>query len=208
MKRLISVIALAMFGMSIASAQSVYTRQTDDVCLRQKADKWVKKGSWRKGFQKAMPSRTVNAVDFYEQYRKNPEQWKAMFRWLQETDLMALPKGKHPIPGTTMVASVEDSENGILEKRQSESHYKHIDFQWVVKGTERFGIIDHLSSKPNCDYKPDVIHYNYDLAKARFYDSAPDRFFLFFPDDWHIAKVATELPSQTIRVIVVKLDYL
>ena len=51
------------------------------------------------------------------------------------------------------------------------------------------------------------MHYDYDLSKAVFHDSTPDAFFLFFPDDWHIAKVQTEKADQHIRVIVVKLDY-
>lgn len=206
MKRLLSIIVLATLTLSL-SAQEVYTRQCDDPKLQQKAYCWLQKGKWRKGFQKAYPSATVNAIDFYEQYQKNP-QWKILFRWLQQTDLMALPKGKMPIPGSDLVASVEDSQNGPLEKRQSESHYKKIDFQWCVKGTERFGIIDHTSSKPNCEYRPDVIHYDYDLAKARFFDSTPERFFIFFPGDWHIAKVANDTDDQTIRVIVVKVDYI
>ena len=106
------------------------------------------------------------------------------------------------------MASVEDSKNSELSKRKSESHYHKIDFQYVVKGTERFGILDHLTSKPNCDYKPDVIHYDYDVTKTKFYDSAPDKFFIFFPSDWHIAKVKTEKDDQNIRVIVIKVDYI
>ena len=102
---------------------------------------------------------------------------------------------------------MEDSKNDPLEKRGSESHYHHIDFQYVVKGVERFGIIDHLTSKPNCKYRPDVIHYDYDKARARFYDSTPDKFFIFFPGDWHIAKIANDTDNQDIRVIVIKVDY-
>ena len=105
------------------------------------------------------------------------------------------------------VVSVEDSKNEPLEKRRSESHNKHIDFQFVVKGTERFGVIDHYTSTPNCKYRPDVIHYDYAPQKARFYDSNPGEFFIFFPRDWHIAKVATDGEDQTIRVIVIKVDY-
>ena len=102
---------------------------------------------------------------------------------------------------------VYHSTNDPLEKRGTESHRTHIDMQYVVKGCERFGIIDHLTSKPNCPYKPDFIGYDYDPTKARFYDSTPDRFFLFFPEDWHIAKIATDKEDQNIRVIVVKLDF-
>jgi len=207
MKKLIMILALVMLTISL-SAQGVYTRQNDDQKLQLKADTWMKKGKWRHGFQKADAHYTVNAVDFYEQYQKNPTQWKALFRWIKETDLLAIPKGKHPIPGSDLVASVEDSNNGPLEKRQSESHYKHIDFQWCVKGVERFGLIEHSTSKPNCEYKPDVIHYDYELSKARFFDSRPDKFFIFFPEDWHIAKVANSTDDQDIRVIVIKVDYI
>jgi beta-galactosidase beta subunit len=77
----------------------------------------------------------------------------------------------------------------------------------VVKGVERFGIIDHLTSKPNSKWKPDVIHYNYDRKLTRFYDSTPDKFFIFFPCDWHIAKVNNDTNDQNIRVIVIKVDY-
>ena len=175
--------------------------------LIKEAEAWAESGIWRNGFDKAKPHHTVNLVDFYLQYQKNPQQWQALFGYLAKTDLLNIPKGKHKIPGSDLVVSVEDSKNEPLEKRRSESHNKHIDFQFAVKGTERFGIIDHYSSTPNCKYRPDVIHYDYDPQKARFYDSNPGEFFIFFPRDWHIAKVANDGEDQTIRVIVIKVDY-
>ena len=66
--------------------------------------------------------------------------------------LTTIEKGKHPIEGTSLVVSVEDSKNEPLEKRTSESHRKHMDLQYVVKGTERFALLDHESSKANCEY--------------------------------------------------------
>ena len=191
---------------SAAQAQT-YTRPCDDANLVRKATQWMNEGKWRNGFKKAMPHRSVNAVDFYEQYRRNPKQWKALFKWLQKTDLMAIPAGKHPIEGTTLVASVEDSENAPLTKRRSESHYHHIDFQYVVKGTERFGIIDHESSTPQGKWRDDVIHYDYVPENAYFMDSNPYEFFIFFPNDWHIAKIENDGYDQNIRVIVIKVDY-
>jgi len=207
MKKVVFVVLAMLLQASIIHAQGLYTREYHDAKLVKKAQKWVSKGLWRQGFDKASADESVNVVEFYRQYQMNPGQWQAMFRWLQDTDLLAIPKGKHPIPGTTLVASVEDSKNDPLEKRQSESHYHHIDFQWVVKGVERFGIIDHLTSKPNGAWRNDVVHYDYDQKRARFIDSQPDQFFIFFPGDWHIAKVENDTNDQVIRVIVVKLDY-
>lgn len=204
MKRLMFLIlSLAFVGGAFAQ---VYTNPypTDTV---KSAHKWVKSGVWRNGFTKASPAKQVNEVEFMRQYNRNPEQWQQLFRWLESTDLLAIPAGKHPIEGTSLVASVEDSENLPLEKRRSESHYRHIDFQYVVKGTEGFALIDHVTSRPNClyDSKRDVIHYDYTQHKTIV--SKPGKFNIFFPCDWHIAKVATKKKDQHLRVIVIKVDY-
>lgn len=208
MKKQLFTFLLMIFCLSASAQTGYYTRVFNDRRLVKESARWLASGEWQNGFTKARPHSTVNAMVFREQYQKNPEQWKALFRWLAETDLLTVSAGKHPIEGTSLVASVEDSKNGPLEKRNSESHYHHIDFQYVVKGTERFGIIDHVTSVPKDQYKPDVTHYNYDAKLARFYDSTPDEFFIFFPCDWHIAKINNDTDNQDIRVIVIKVDYI
>lgn len=203
-----SLIFIFLCIATVAMAQrAVYTREYNDKKLLKTAKKWLKKGEWRQGFEAADPHESVNIVDFYLQYQRNPEQWTALFKYLANTDLLALEKGKHAIPGSNLTISVEDSENGPLEKRNSESHYNNIDFQYCVKGTERFGIIDHVTSTPKDKYKKDVIHYNYDKERALFYDSTPDKFFIFFPGDWHIAKVNNNTEDQVIRVCVIKVEW-
>ncbi len=202
------LLLLCLIFLPLAVAAQTYTAVYSS--SEQKAAKqWMKTGQWRNGFTKAKPDKTVNLVDFQRQYEKNPEQWSALFKWLQETDLLALSKGKHPIPGTTMVASVQDDTNKPLEKRNSESHRTHIDFQYVVSGTEGFALIDHGSSTPNCEYdaKKDVIHYDYVKDKTKFFTNRKGSFNIFFPGDWHIAKVQLCKKNKPFRVIVVKVDY-
>lgn len=175
-----------------------------------KAEKqWMKQKTWTEGFSKAKAHKTVNISEFYSQYNKNKEQWQTLFRWLRDTDLKAIEKGRHPIPNSTLVASVEDSENGPLEKRNTESHRKKIDFQLVVSGTEGFALLDHESSTISQPYneKKDVMRYNYVKEKTNFFDVKAGQFVIFFPTDWHIAKVQTKKKDQNIRVIVVKMDY-
>jgi len=183
-----------------------YTQYYNNPELLKQAKIWVESGEWRQGFNGAAPHSSVNVIDFYQQYQRNPKAWQAMFRWLATHDLLAIPAGRHEIEGTDLVVSVEDSENRPLEKQNSESHYHHIDFQYVVSGVERFGVLDHYTSTPNCKYdaRKDVIHYNYKADRTRFYDSKPDEFFIFFPRDWHIAKINNSGNDQKIRVIVVK----
>lgn len=211
MKKSVLTLGLALLMSIPTFSQGYYTQYYADKTLTAKAKAWVESGAWREGYQGASPHFSVNAVDFYQQYHKNPGQWKALFRWLAKTDLLAIAKGRHAIEGSNLVASVEDDRNGELSTRQSESHNHKIDFQFVVRGVEKFGIIDHYTSKPNCKYRPDVIHYDYDAAKAKFYLSSPKEFFLFFPRDWHIAKINNGLKNletgEDIRVVVVKIDY-
>ena len=212
MRKILTFIATVMITLSSfaqnAESKGCYTKEFSDKALVKRAVKWKNNSKkWRGPFKKAKPHFSVNAADFFTQYQKNEAQWKALFKWLQDTDLLAIPAGKHMIDGTEIKVSVEDSKNEPLEKRRSESHYHTVDFMLVVKGVERFGVIDHETSKPNCKYRPDVIHYDYDVNRARFYDSKPDEFFIFFPGDWHIAKVANDSDDQVIRVIVAKLKY-
>lgn len=180
------------------------------VSAQNDARKWMKKGEWAQGFKKAKAHKTLNIGEFYSQYQKNPEQWNTLFSWLRDTDLLTIPKGKHPIPGSTLVASVEDSENGPLEKRNTESHRKKSDFMIVVKGTEGFALLDHETSTVSQPYndKKDVMRYNYVKEKTNFFNVKSGQFVIFFPSDWHIAKVQTKKKDQTIRVIVVKMDYI
>lgn len=207
MKKLL-ILMLAV--MPIVAAAQTYTTPYSRT-EQKKALKWAKQGKWCNGFNKAKPDKTVNFADFRRQYERNTDQWKALFKWLQETDLLALKAGNHKIPGTTMTASVQDDTNKPMASVQSESHRKKIDFQYVVSGTEGFAVIDHDTSKPNCEYseRGDVIHYDYQADKARTFTNQKGHFNLFFPGDWHIAKIVTgkAKANDPFRVVVIKVDY-
>lgn len=207
MRKLIT--ALVILVSVLANAQT-YTNQYPKELTRL-AQKWVEKGAWRNGFTKASPAPTVNVVEFYLQYHKNPEQWKALFQWLQATDLLAIPAGRMPIPGTTLTVSVEDGDNwcsqdDLLKGKGSESHYQKIDFMYVVSGTEGFCRLDHDTSHPLADYKPDRLEYAFEYDRLQQFTSIPGTFNIMFPCDWHVAKVKTTEESQRLRVLVIKVD--
>ena len=178
--------------------------------LKKIAARWVKKGEWKNGFTKAVPAPTVNLVEFYLQYHKNPKQWQDLFKWLEDTDLLSLPSGKQPISGTNLTVSVEDSENWCSDDdlkagKGSESHYENIDFMFVVNGKEGFCRLDHETSVPKADYRKDRVEYTFDASRLERFESIPGTFNIMFPCDWHIAKVKTSESSQKLRVLVVKM---
>ncbi len=202
---------ILMLGLSINLNAQTYTNSYPKE-LDKLAQKWIKKGEWKNGFTKAVPAPTVNITDFYIQYHRNPSQWQALFRWLQETDLLAIPAGRTPIPGTSLTVSVEDSENWCSENdlkagKGSESHREKIDLMYVVRGTEGFARLDHDSSSPLAPYKTDRLEYSFDADKLERFESIPGTFNIMFPDDWHIAKVKTSASNQKLRVLVIKMDY-
>lgn len=193
---------------SLAQESGVYTRVCHDKRTLAQAQAWTESGAWRGGFTKAAPDESVNVVEFRSQYERNPSAWQALFQWLETTDLLAIPAGRHLIPGTTLIASVEDSENEPLAKRKSESHRFNTDFMLVVSGTEGFRLLDHNTSRPTTDYKYDVTRYSFLSERCKKVEVSPGRFIIMFPDDWHIAKVQTSQADQRLRVIVVKMPYM
>ena len=93
MKRQFVFFAMMIFAVMVF-AQGVYTKPCTDKALEKKAVKWVNCGKWRNGFKMATPHESVNVVEFYTQYKKNPEQWKAMFKWLSTRDLLTIEIGR------------------------------------------------------------------------------------------------------------------
>lgn len=208
MRKLITLLAILVSTMAYSQT---YTNQYPKE-LTKLAKKWAKKGSWRNGFTKASPAPTVNLAEFYIQYHRNPGQWKALFNWLQTTDLLAIPSGRTPIPGTTLTVSVEDGDNwcsqdDLRKGKGSESHRQKIDFMYVVSGTEGFCRLDHETSRPLADYKPDRLEYAFEYDRLEQFTSIPGTFNIMFPCDWHVAKVKTTAESQRLRVLVIKVDY-
>lgn len=210
MKKLMKVaLFAAIMGAQQISAQTYtnnYPKALDKI-----AAKWMKKGEWKNGFTKAVPAPTVNVTEFYIQYHKNPQQWKALFEWLENTDLLTIPGGRQTIPGTSLTVSVEDSENwcsdaDLKDGKGSESHWEKIDFMYVVKGKEGFCRLDHETSTPKAPYKPDRLEYIFDFNRLQRFESIEGTFNIFFPCDWHIAKVKTSEDSQKLRVLVVKMN--
>ena len=168
---------------------------------KKKAKKWFKKKEWLGGLE-LKPSETVDVLEFARQYNANKEYWDKAFAYLKNTDLNTLAKGKYPIDGDNVFASVTADSSKDFDKTNWESHRKYIDIQYVIEGEERIGVAPVLNAavtKPY-DEKRDAANYSID---GKLYSAKPGTFFIFFPSDAHRPNI-TPGGNIVVKKIVIK----
>ena len=126
--------------------------------------------------------------------------------FLKNTDLQALPGGRHAIEGDMMYANVDDVETKLFETTKPESHKNYIDIQFMVKGQENMVFfVDHGRVKPIESYpERDCYFYpNESVDEGHIY--CPEGYYtVFFPSDIHRPLLAVDDKPIKIRKVVVK----
>ncbi len=123
------------------------------------------------------------------------------FEFLRDTDLMALPPGRHDIDGDRLFVIVESCEGRTRAEARLECHRRYIDIQLVLEGIDEMGwrsLAECVSPATGYDEKRDI----------RFFSDAPSSwiatpagtFCLFFPEDAHAPLVS----EGWVRKVVVK----
>ena len=103
------------------------------------AKKWFKKKEWLGGLN-LKPHKTVDVQEFARQYHANKAYWDKAFAFLKNNDLNKIAKGKYPIDGDNVFASVTTDSTKNFDKTNWESHRKYIDLQYVIEGEELIGV--------------------------------------------------------------------
>ena len=131
------------------------------------------------------------------------EKFRKAFKYLDETDFTALEKGKYEVEGENIFAIVNEYETKDKHECEAEAHKKHIDIQYVVKGTEMFGYVPLTTQKPIVDYDEtnDVALYKEDVSYLKL---EAGMFIVFFPTDIHQPEVR-EFEPVTVKKVVVKI---
>ena len=150
---------------------------------RQKAVAWYKQQTWLSGL-KLKPHASIDAVEFTRQYHLHNPFWDSAFAFLRTHDLGKLPKGKYPIMGDDVFASVTEDSTKDFAKTSWESHRKYADIQYVIRGEEQIGVcpVSKATLTQAYDEQHDVAHY---AAKGSLYRARHGTFFIFFPSDAH-----------------------
>ena len=196
------ILALSSFLVLISflsvNAQSV----ADSTISRSKAAKWFKKKEWLNGVP-LKPHKSINKQEFARQYRINKSFWDKAFTWLKEQNLQTIAKGKYPIDGDNVFASVTEDPSKDFDKTGWESHKKYIDLQCIITGDEKMGkwpVAEVTSVTKPYDETKDVANYT---APGKFYVIPAGTFIIFFPGEAHRPNI-TPGGNKVVKKIVIK----
>lgn len=180
---------------------NIYAQETGDWTKR-KSKKWFKKKEWLGGLE-LKAHKTTNVEEFARQYHANKAYWDKAFAYLKNNDLSKISKGKYPIDGENVFASVTFDSSKNFDKTNWESHRKYIDLQYVIVGEEMMGVhpVSKAAVTKAYDEKRDVANYT---AEGKLYSATPGTFFLFFPTDAHRPNI-TPGGNKLVKKIVIKI---
>ena len=136
------------------------------------------------------------------QYERLHPAFAAAFAFLRRVACSpaALPPGRHEIDGENVFALVSESAGRGREKSPLEAHRRHIDIQYVVRGTDVMGwrpVQCCTAAKP---YDPEKdIEFHAEQPET-WLEVPAGRLAIFFPEDAH-APLAGE---GLVRKVVVK----
>ena len=132
--------------------------------------------------------------------------WTKAFEFLHTLSTDAEEK-KYTIQGDDIFAIVMSYDTCAPETSLFESHQKYVDIQTVLIGAEGFecSFTDTLSVCTPYDEEIDVQWYKRTIAGQTRVNVCPETFVMLYPHDAHMAALMTDLKSEHIKKVVVKI---
>ena len=143
----------------------------------------------------------TDRLENFKLYNGLGEKFIKAFTYLTATDFQNINKGKYPIYGEEIFAIVNEFETKNKAACELEAHRKHIDIQYIVRGTERFGYLPFAGQLPVIDYDEtnDVAIYKEEVS---YLTLEAGSFIIFFPTDLHQPEVREYEPVMVKKVVV------
>lgn len=123
------------------------------------------------------------------------------FEFLETTDLLYLPEGRHDIDGDNLFALVSNYTTKPPEEKDPESHRVYADIQYIVSGEEKIGYAV-LDNQPVCkEYieEKDIMFYK---DYSCFINLFCGMFAVFFPQDIHMPGITINEPVEVKKIVI------
>lgn len=182
------------------------TMTNENLMTAAEAQQWVESREWANGWS-VNADKSIDALEFANQYHRNKALWDKLFKFLAETDPMTLEAGKKIVleEGRLWINVLEYTPKSA-EETNIESHRNFIDLQYTYEGNELMGLAGKVT--PINEYDPVKDRTNYSTDEEIVYSPAPaDRFFLYFPKDMHQPSVRSVENPGISRKLVGKIEY-
>jgi YhcH/YjgK/YiaL family protein len=197
-KKLTILSIVFIFSSAVILAQTT----SGNTWTKKQAKKWFNQKAWLNGAT-LTPHKSINQQEFARQYQVNKTYWDEAFTFLKEHNLDTMSKGKYPIDGDNVYATITEDPSKDFDKTNWESHRRYIDLQCIITGEEKMGVwpVAKATVTKEYDEKKDVANYS---AEGKFYAGTPRTFFLFFPSDAHRPNI-TPGGNKVVKKIVIKI---
>lgn len=155
----------------------------------------------------AVPDSSVCLDAVGDHFAKYPERWQAAFEFLsilfpkgqsaeqRNEVLKRLRRGKMDI-ADGVFATISDYHTKPLEQALPESHKRYVDIQYVAYGKECIGLTrDAIPVYLPYDSEKDIAFYT--PKNLSYHIADPNKFFVFFPSDFHAPGISVSEIFQT-----------
>ncbi|PKQ68429.1 YhcH/YjgK/YiaL family protein [Labilibaculum manganireducens] len=142
----------------------------------------------------------IDKIENSQLYAGVSERIAKAFAYINSTDLLNTEVGKYEIDGENVFALVQEYNTKNLEDCKLESHFEHIDIQYVISGTENMGVSILSKQIPHTvNNEKDVAFYKND---STLFELTEGMFAVFFPDDLHCPCIKNGENSKVKKLVV------
>lgn len=145
----------------------------------------------------------ADRMDRLENYGKTIEDIKPIAAYLKTVDLMALPVGRYPIPGTEAYFMIQEYTTRMPEEGGWESHQRFIDIQCILSGEEYMGWapVEDMEADGEYDTAKDLQIYKRKEGTTAVI-VREGQFGLFLPADAHMPGCAVQAPTHNRKMVI------
>jgi YhcH/YjgK/YiaL family protein len=126
--------------------------------------------------------------------------------YLRDADFDSLPDGRHEIEGRDIYLNIMSYSTGKKEEQTAEAHYKYIDIQYIIKGSEIicYAPLDlKRQTIKEKSIKEDYVFFS-EVPEAKEYLQTAGSIVIFFPWDVHRTKCRVGDKPAKVRKAVIK----
>ncbi len=143
----------------------------------------------------------LDSIKNYERYALLNDRLAKGFEYIAKTDFSQVKSGTYTIDNEDVFAIVQEYDTKEIADGKLEGHFKYVDIQHLIDGTELMGITRLTDQIPTIiNQENDYAFYKSDVT---FIKVEKGMFTVFFPEDLHMPCIKFN-QSEKVKKVVVK----